>query len=163
VCPIQLKCAAKRSGIAETLPRKRAKQARPIRRGTAFVALREDGAVLLRQRPGTGLLARMMEVPSSEWLVTDGEAAAIAGQKLPRGAGPVRARWHRVPGQVVHTFTHFKLELEVVHAVVPLDAGLTIWADAERCRWVARRDLDGQALPSVMRKVLAHALAEIAG
>ena len=37
---------------------------------------------------------------------------------------------------------------------------LTFWAEPERCRWVARRDLAAAAVPSVMRKVIAHALSE---
>lgn len=55
-------------------------------------------------------------------------------------------------------FTHFRLELMVYRPVVPLDAPLTFWADGPRCRWVPRRELQGQALSSVMRKVIAHAL-----
>ena len=37
---------------------------------------------------------------------------------------------------------------------------LTFWADAARCQWVARRDLHRAALPSVMRKIIAHGLKE---
>jgi A/G-specific adenine glycosylase len=48
----------------------------------------------------------------------------------------------------------------VYRAIVPVEAPLTFWAEPERCRWVPRRELDGAALPSVMRKVLAHALRE---
>ena len=63
-----------------------------------------------------------------------------------------------MPGVVPHTFTHFRLEVMVLRAIVPVETALTFWADAERCRWVARRDLAGAALPSVMRKIIAHAL-----
>ncbi|MEL6297616.1 MAG: A/G-specific adenine glycosylase [Pseudomonadota bacterium] len=153
VCPLQPDCKAHARGIAETLPVKAPKSERPTRRGTAFVVLREDGAVLLRKRPDTGLLARMLEVPSTDW-VPDGAGAAAKGAT----AGPVRAKWQKLTGQVVHTFTHFRLELDVWFAVVPVEADFTIWADAPRCRWVPRRTLPEQALPSVMRKVLAHAL-----
>jgi A/G-specific adenine glycosylase len=62
---------------------------------------------------------------------------------------------------VVHTFTHFRLELQVYRAVVPAQCSLTFWADAARCRWVPRRDLLRQPLPSVMKKVIAHALREM--
>jgi A/G-specific adenine glycosylase len=44
-------------------------------------------------------------------------------------------------------------------SVVPIDASFTLWAEQERCRWVQRRDLHAQALPSVMKKVIAHGLA----
>jgi A/G-specific adenine glycosylase len=65
-----------------------------------------------------------------------------------------------VPGTVTHTFTHFKLELVVYRALVSTDATLTFWAEPERCRWVKRRELYLFRRPSVMRKVVAHALRE---
>ena len=154
MCPLSAQCAARALGIEGTLPRRLAKKQRPNRFGVAFLALREDGQVLLRQRPHTGLLARMMEIPSTDWLddwMSADEAMRIA---------PVRGDWWPVPGSIVHVFTHFRLELMVYRTVVPVDAALTFWADSPRCKWVARRDLYAQALPSVMRKVIAHALTE---
>jgi A/G-specific adenine glycosylase len=44
---------------------------------------------------------------------------------------------------------------------VPARAKLTAAADAPRCLWVARRDLHAAALPSVMRKLIAHALEDL--
>lgn len=95
-----------------------------------------------------------MEIPSTVWgdVRFDGHAAAKEA--------PIDALWWPVSGEVVHTFTHFRLELVVMRAIVPVDAELTIWAKAGRCQWVHRRDLDAAALPSVMRKVVAHALNE---
>ena len=75
-------------------------------------------------------------------------------------AAPVRTRWFEVPGLVSHTFTHFRLDMRIYRALVGADTPLSLWADPERCRWVHRRDLHAEALPSVMRKLIAHALAE---
>jgi A/G-specific adenine glycosylase len=154
VCPIQTDCAARAEGIEARLPMKGAKPERPVRVGLAFVALREDGYVLLRKRPESGLLGGMMEVPSTDW----GETLPPINEAL--RAAPVRSDWWAVPGLVVHVFTHFRLEISVYRAIVPTDASLTFWADPNRCTWVARRDLDRAALPSVMRKIIAHGLAE---
>lgn len=155
MCPLQNDCHANAKGIQPELPIKLARPERPLRSGIAFLVLREDGAVLLRRRQPTGLLARMMEVPSTEW----DEAMPIAEKAL--AAAPVRADWWPAPGVVTHVFTHFRLELTVFRAIVPVEASLTFWASPEHCRWVPRRDLDREALPSVMRKVIAHALREI--
>ena len=155
MCPLSQMCVAQANGVQASIPAKVAKGERPTRFGVGFLALREDGCVLLRQRPESGLLARMMEVPSTDWL----EDPRVVMEAL-RGA-PVRADWWQVPGQVVHTFTHFRLELIVYRAVVSADSALTFWADASRCRWVPRRELDRQALPSLMRKVIAHGLREM--
>ncbi len=154
MCPVNRSCAGHATGIEQRLPAKALRGERPTRHGIAFLVLREDGCVLLRRRLETGLLARMMEVPSTEWL----EEARLAAEAL--RAAPVRADWWLVPGAVVHTFTHFRLELSVYRAVVAPDSSLTFWADASRCSWVARRDLSRAALPSLMRKVIAHGLRE---
>jgi A/G-specific adenine glycosylase len=75
-------------------------------------------------------------------------------------SAPVTASWMPVTGTVVHIFTHFRLELSVYRAIVPVDTSLNLWARQEHCRWVQRRDLHGQALPSVMKKIIAHGLAD---
>ncbi len=152
MCPLQGVCSAHAQGLQAVLPVRAAKAERPHRVGLAYFALREDGCVLLRRRPEAGLLGGMLEVPSTAW-----------GEMLPPLAGALRAapvpgQWLAVPGVVTHTFTHFRLELLVYRALVPADATLTFWAEPQRCRWVARGDLDRAALPSVVRKIIAHGL-----
>jgi A/G-specific adenine glycosylase len=152
VCPLAQLCAARAQGLEALLPVRVARPERPLRLALAYVARREDGAVLLRRRPETGLLGGMLEVPSTEW-----------GEALPRledtmRAAPVRGAWQQVPGIVTHTFTHFRLDALVYRSDVPLRAKLTRAPGARRCQWVARRDLHAAALPSIMRKLLAHAL-----
>jgi A/G-specific adenine glycosylase len=152
MCPISAGCKAHALGLEETFPRRAVKAERPVRRAVAFVALREDGAVLLRRRSDTGLLGGMMEVPSSAW---EAERPPVKDSLM---AAPLRAEWWAVPGDVVHVFTHFRLELQVFRALVPVDASLNLWAEPARCKFVGRRDLPAEALPSVMRKIIAHAL-----
>ena len=140
------------AGTAAQLPMRATKPKRPQRLALAFVAVREDDCVLLRRRPESGLLGGMLEVPSTEW--TDA---------LPRieerfRTVPLHGDWRLVPGIVAHTFTHFQLDALVYRAFVPTRVRLTASADAPRCQWIARRDLDSVALPSVMRKLIAHAL-----
>ena len=154
MCPIAGDCAAHAHGIEALLPVRAAKSERPSRVGLAYLVLREDGCVLLRRRPEAGLLGGMLEVPSTDW-----SDVLPPLQEALRGA-PVRGDWWAVPGTVTHVFTHFRLEMLVYRAIVPANAGLTFWADSGRCQWVARRDLHRAALPSVMRKVIAHGLTE---
>jgi A/G-specific adenine glycosylase len=153
MCPIKDACAGRALGIAETLPRRMPKRARPTRYGIAFLAMREDGAVLLRTRPDRGLLAGMTEVPSTAW------ADAPPDRQTALETAPVAAPWYPTGAAVEHTFTHFHLKIDVWRAVVPVDAPLTLWAEPDRCRWVARRALDGEALPSLMRKIVARGSA----
>ncbi len=154
MCPLQQDCHAYAAGLSEVLPRKIAKPERPVRFGSAFLVLREDGAVLLRRRPPAGLLGGMLEVPSTEW------SDALLPADMAVAGAPVRSDWWPMPGSVVHTFTHFRLELQVFRAIVPLDTPLTFWAEPDRCSWVPRTELARAALPAVMRKIVAHALKE---
>src|SRR5262245_14611630 len=154
MCPVAGWCAARAQGIAALLPMRAAKPERPLRTALAFVALRGDGSVLLRRRPEAGLLGGMLEVPSTEL------AEALPPVKDALRTAPVAADWRAVPGIVAHTFTHFRLVATVYRALVPADAAVTSAADPTRCQWLARRDLDSAALPSVMRKIIAHALRD---
>jgi A/G-specific adenine glycosylase len=150
LCPWTHACTARQRGDAEAFPRKVPKTEGRLRRGAAFVAIRADGRVLLRSRPPKGLLGGMTEVPTSEWRHDFGEREALAAAPLLSRARP---RWRRVPGAVRHVFTHFPLELAVYAAEVPASTRAP-----PGMRWVALAALPDEALPNVMRKVLAHAL-----
>jgi A/G-specific adenine glycosylase len=150
LCPWNEPCIARAHGTQETFPRKAAKKTGALRRGVAFVALRQDGAILLRTRPEKGLLGGMTEVPTSQWSADFKAAGAV-------DHAPLRAQWRRVPGVVTHVFTHFPLELLVYVA----DVGRS--AQPVGGRWVGRDELDRVALPNVMKKVIAHAVAHRRG
>ena len=165
-CPFAGSCAAQARGDVETFPRKRKKAEGRLRRGAAFVAIRADGHVLVRRRAAKGLLGGMTEVPTTAWSTDFVVAHATAHAPKfppPRGNGtrkaalkaPRKVSWHRVPGVVTHVFTHFPLELVVLRAHLPKSA-----VAPDSMRWIAHEEIAGAALPSVMRKVLAHALAE---
>jgi A/G-specific adenine glycosylase len=154
LCPVRTDCRGYAEGLAEALPYRAVKGERPVRRGVAFVALRADGAVLLRERPPRGLLGGMLETPCSPL-----EEAGPHPSSM-RDHAPLTADWRKVPGLVEHTFTHFHLELEIYRAEVGLDAEPNLAAEPARCRWLILRELPGAALPSLMRKVLRHALDE---
>jgi A/G-specific adenine glycosylase len=149
LCPWNDSCLANERGDQEAFPRKAPKREGRLRRGGAFVALRADGRVLLRRRPEKGLLGGMMEVPGSDW------THDFDRNRAPRSAPRLRAnvRWRQIPGIVRHVFTHFPLELAVFAAQVPRAT-----AAPKGARWVKIGDLADEALPNVMRKVLAHAL-----
>jgi A/G-specific adenine glycosylase len=151
-CPWNDVCVARALARQEEFPHKAQKREGKLRRGTAFVALRADGRVLLRQRPEKGLLGSMTEVPGSEWAHDFDDAQAL--KAAPRFPG--KTKWRKLPGVVSHVFTHFPLELTVFIAQFPRATPAPKGA-----RWVRLNDLPGEALPSVMRKVLAHALDSI--
>jgi A/G-specific adenine glycosylase len=91
----------------------------------------------------------MTEVPGSEWLAGQDDKAALKQAPALKGV----ARWHRKAGVVTHVFTHFPLELVVHTATVPARTRAP-----DGMRWVPIATLADEALPNVMRKVIAHGL-----
>jgi A/G-specific adenine glycosylase len=148
LCPWNDRCEANRRGEQEAFPRRVPKVEGALRRGAAFVVLRADGTILLRARPPHGLLGGMTEVPTTEW------SADFARRKALREAPQFssKLKWRRLPGRVRHVFTHFPLELEVYAACLP--KGIRAPKGARFVKLVA---LEGEALPSLMRKIVAHA------
>jgi A/G-specific adenine glycosylase len=148
-CPWSPDCKARKRGIQELLPVKAPKMVRPLRRGAAFVARDKSGAVLLVKRPDKGLLASMLEPPLGPW-----EENFPSSSKALKQA-PFDAAWKKRPGVVRHGFTHFELETEVY--VADLSRRPKFHSDQEQ-RWVATEKLREVELPTVMRKIVEHAL-----
>lgn len=148
LCPLNEDCTARAQGTQETFPRKAPKKSGTLRRGAAFVVTRGD-ELLVRSRPEKGLLGGMTEVPGSDWLADQDDARAK--QQAPELKG--LSRWQRKVGVVTHVFTHFPLELVVYTAKVEARTRAP-----EGMRWVPIATLAGEALPNVMRKVIAHGL-----
>jgi A/G-specific adenine glycosylase len=147
LCPWRSCCAAAAAGSAEQLPARAPRSERPQRFGIAFWLTRADGRVLLRRRPERGLLGGMVEVPSTAWRALPwslDEALATA---------PTETRWSLLPGAVRHGFTHFRLELAVAAArtAAPPEG---LWSRLDR--------LGELALPTLMKKVVSHAVSALA-
>ncbi|MEX6504858.1 A/G-specific adenine glycosylase [Jiella sp. M17.18] len=148
ICPIRGGCRAAAAGTQERYPVKPPKAAVPSRKGAAFVAVRRsDGAVWLRRRTEKGMLSGMSEPPSTGWNARGDGATGAA-------AAPFPANW-RYCGDVAHGFTHFKLDLEVWHAEIDGDPPIEGW-------WSPPGEQTGEALPTLMRKVLKSALSAAA-
>jgi A/G-specific adenine glycosylase len=148
LCPLSDGCAARMRGDQETFPRKVPKKTGALRRGAAFIVTRGN-ALLVRTRAEKGLLGGMTEVPGSDWLAGQDDKAALKQAPVLKGM----AKWHRKAGVVTHVFTHFPLELVVYTTKVAAQTRAP-----EGMRWVPVATLDGEALPNVMRKAIAHGL-----
>jgi A/G-specific adenine glycosylase len=148
LCPLNDDCAARARGDQETFPRKPPKKSGALRCGAAFVVTRGD-ELLVRTRPAKGLLGGMTEVPTSEWVADQNDRAALKQAPSLKTV----SRWHRKAGAVAHVFTHFPLELVVYTARVAARSRAP-----DGMRWVKIATLNDEALPNVMRKVIAHGL-----
>jgi A/G-specific adenine glycosylase len=98
---------------------------------------------LLRHRPDTGVLAGLVELPSTPWLDDPHAAWAAIDRSL-----PVAARLVELPGRVRHLFTHLDLSFTVQQGRV--SAG-------EPGFWVMPDRFATLALPTLTKKLLRHA------
>lgn len=149
LCPWQSPCRARAAGLQEDYPRKLEKKERLLRRGAAFVAIRADGAVLLRTRPPKGLLGSMAEVPTTVWTADFALPGALA-------EAPLDTDWRLANAAVRHVFTHFPLELSVYAAMLPADV-----VAPPGMRFTPIPDLDAEPLPTLMAKAIDAGLAAL--
>lgn len=145
ICPWRDRCRAARAGTQELFPVKPKKTKKPTRYGWTFVAVRADGAILLRKRPDAGLLGGMTEVPGTAWQESRPVNAFAAA--------PFQADWSQECGTIRHTFTHFHLEVDVKRAEFPQDQ-----PPAKDGWWAMPDDVAGEALPTVMKKIVEAAI-----
>ncbi len=140
-CPWQGNCQAYSSGATADYPRKAPRKNRPTRHAHVYWlerAGKNGPEVLMRKRAEKGLLGGMMEFPSSPWQEGVLPDFSIS---VPEGGS-----WRLLPGQVIHVFTHFKLEFSVW-------CGVSAVEDMPETTWVPVAELDGYALPTLMKKV----------
>ncbi|MFQ6550731.1 A/G-specific adenine glycosylase [Aestuariibius insulae] len=135
ICPWRDPCRARAAGTQGELPKKTPKKPKPTRLGIAYVAIREDGAVLLETRPDKGLLGGMLAWPTTDW------------SDDPAPAPPLDATWQDTGTEARHTFTHFHLRLAIHTATAPASA------EPHRGVFVPRADFRPSSLPTLMRKV----------
>lgn len=137
ICPVRGHCRASSQNPA-AFPRRAPRRLRPEREAVAFYVTNEDGAVLVEARPPHGLLGGMTGFPLRGF-----DDTALV---LPDGIV-----WHAMPGTVRHIFTHFGLTLRVERGFSKSAARLP-----GHQSWASPEALSQAALPSLMRKILAH-------
>ncbi|MFZ2100566.1 MAG: A/G-specific adenine glycosylase [Oricola sp.] len=143
-CPFNPDCAALATSDPELFPVRGARKDKPLRRGAAFVLTNRQGAILLEKRSDKGLLAGMTQVPTTGWTARQDGATDTSQAPLPR------AGWIGC-GAIGHVFTHFELRLSVYRATGEISPESHQW-------WNAPDTIAGEALPTVMKKVLALAI-----
>ena len=140
-CPVARDCVARREGRTAALPGRRVRRPLP-RREVQLLWIERAGEVLLERRPSTGVWGRLWSLPEAD--AGADPVAALAGR---HGVG---ARLVERLAPVEHAFTHYALTMHPVRLVATRMRG-----DAPAdCRWAARAELAGLALPAPIRSLL---------
>lgn len=179
-CAVMEHCSGRLAGKEETLPLKT--KARKPRQEQRFVALIEGqgartGRVLVRQRPATGLLARMWELPHVTSSPSGTADAIPDGPAMNRLAGALKDEGIPVSPvgflrEAEHTFSHIHWNLRVFRClegapeqsmVAESPAGYSTEAasahgeaDGGDVRWIQRGDMETLAFPKVFLAILRY-------
>jgi len=142
-CPINANCRAYAANAGEQYPRRHKKGIKPTRYGVAYLMRNAQNQFLIQKRDDKGLLAGLMEIPSTPWREkkwSTKEAITCA---------PLQAsRWQPVDGEIHHTFTHFHLKLQVVQGRIENPSKLHTWCSSD--------DVHKYPFSTLMKKLIAH-------
>lgn len=148
-CPFAHDCVANRTGRQRELPAARPKKTIPTRR-TMMLVLRHGDAVLLEKRPPTGIWGGLWSLPEAP----DAHGLALRAAQLGGDAVQLAPL-----APLSHTFTHFRLEIELRLAEITAPFGtpgafapLAV-ADGDTA-WVPLDAIDSYGLPAPVRKLL---------
>ncbi len=151
LCPLVKTCLGKADGIAEVLPKRTPKKAKPQKTGYVFWISDKKGHILLHKRPAKGLFASMVGLPTTNWLDKNIKPTAheqtfeIPLPFLDLKKGNERCLF------VEHVFTHFSLKLFILeHTISEEDNNKIVppffWHDV--------KDVENTGFPSLFRKVV---------
>ncbi len=142
-CPITDDCVARIQGRQNELPSPRKRAERRARHAFMVLAMREDGSVLLRQRPVTGIWGGLWSAPQFEtreevqhftfWHL---QGASAEAEQLPR---------------VEHAFTHF--DLSITPLLVRCQGSLGVMDGADGL-WYNARQPASVGLPQPVKVLL---------
>ncbi|UHA74912.1 A/G-specific adenine glycosylase [Paenibacillus sp. 481] len=167
ICPVMEHCAGRIAGEELVLPIKtKAKPPKPEQRYAALIVGTgaHAGKVLVRQRPATGLLARMWElphmlVPKQAGLIGMNDDAAmdmLRGAMLSEG---VQVKPYERWVDAEHTFSHIHWRMRVF-LCEPLAADAAsifkqVAGDHEtEYRWISPEDMEQLAFPNLFLKLI---------
>ena len=141
-CPVNDSCVARRDGRESELPTPRPRKAVP-RRSCELLLLEVDGAVLLEQRPATGIWGGLYSLPE----LVEGESPEEGALRY---LGLLLEGWQAL-APVEHVFTHFRLAIQPWSLSIdtrPPQLG------EGRLRWVEHSKLAEIGLPAPVRRLL---------
>jgi A/G-specific adenine glycosylase len=140
-CPLAADCVALAQGLTHVLPERKPRAAVP-RRATVMLVIRAGARVLLEKRPERGVWGGLWSLPEVSRVQHATTHACL------RGATVQEVR--RLPA-FTHAFTHFQLRITPLWVKVARTPART-----PNTRWLDARAALGVALPTPVRKIIAH-------
>ncbi len=151
LCPLRDRCEAYRLGAQEQLPMRSPRERTPHYDVAAAIIRREDGRILITQRPLDGMLGGLWEFPGGKRRA-DETLQACLRREIREELGIEIAVGAQV-AVVKHAYTHFRITLyafECRHLRgEPQTLGVADWA------WVMLDEVDAYAFSAADRRIIA--------
>ena len=153
MCPLLAICDVGGTTRAKQYPIKLPKKEKEERHGIFFYLKNKDGAVLFKTNKSSGLLANMDMLPSIGWYEESNRFKSFPkfNQKKYEFLG---IKWKVLDQNLVHIFTHFKLNCTVAIAIINDENELKNELDKSTYRFVKKKNMSDLALPSLTKKIL---------
>lgn len=154
-CPLNQFCLAHQKNLTSVLPFKSAAKPKKERFQFVFVVRNKRGQLLLAQRPGRGLLARMWEFPALE-------VDSLEKIKLENLNGLLNVHFNAVRKKQIkqlpilkHTYSHIALQFLpiLIHNEQPIFPANHTYMKMD---WVDFKNLDELAIHNAHKKILKH-------
>jgi A/G-specific adenine glycosylase len=144
-CPMHDLCIARQQGRQAELPTPRPRKVLP-ERDTTVLMLTDGRQVLLERRPPTGIWGGLLSLP---------EGGVAEAREFGRRYGCRLLSMQAVPG-LRHTFTHFRLNIQVLLCAVAPEGRLLAEGGWQ---WLDLGEAGKAALPTPIRKLLGRLIA----
>ncbi len=150
LCPLNNMCEGRLQGIEQALPVKPVKKALPHYDVTAAV-IRQDGKVLIAQRPLEGMLGGLWEFPGGKMEAGETLTQCLC-REIEEELGVVIEVGQPV-ATIKHSYTHFKITLHAFSCRLlkgsPQALGVADW------RWVSLAEINAFPFPRTDLKIIA--------
>lgn len=113
LCPIQEGCIAYKEDMSTQIPVKKVQKDKPKKQGTLYWIEDKKGNVLMHKRPKRGMLASMIGFPTSKWVFSVKPGSERNFNSVDNMALESDISAVALQEKVLHSFTHFDLELEL--------------------------------------------------
>lgn len=152
LCPVREHCAAFAEGVQQELPVKSKKKKQRNVQLAAGIFTSEDGRILIRKRPETGLLANLWEFPNIEIGLDFQRQRDQLAEHFAETYG-VMPKIENSLGQVDHVFSHLIWNVQVFSG-----SFIGKIADTPQLKLVDEDEIQQYAFPVPYQKMLKHYL-----
>ncbi len=134
LCPVREMCLGYAQGIADTLPARKAKKAKPQKHGHVYWIENKKGEIAFERRDEKEMLGGMLGLPTSNWIEKSEKIEFKDGYEDKKVF-------------ITHSFTHFDLKLHI--------QGSSNIKNAQKdLIWMPKSKLSELGLPTLFKKVV---------